>query len=204
MRSLTLAAFVISLLLQSTQAAVAEVDSSLNDEMFARQFDWAMYVEVKELPNYLNYKGSKLRPITKARTFLRSFPRDAAADKTKGSEVFEEFWYHKTSPLGSRRAAPIKLAKGTTGIIAIGDVSQCATHPDAATNVAIRTFVDLLLKGVDAQVLLIPAEYYQDVAAKLADYGFSSRQLPTSGRQIALTLRSYPPGKDEQIFLAQK
>lgn len=203
MNKIVRATFLVALM-QFHQAAFCQVNSSLDSEMFSRQFDWAMYIDVKDLPDYLNYKGTKLYPITKARTFVRTFPRDTTPFTQENSEVFEEFWYHKSTPLGSRRRLALKLARGSAGAIAMGKLDAGRHHPEAAANVAVRTFVDLLLKGVDAQVLLIPADEYELVSGKLADYGFSSKRLPTSGRQISIILRSYPAGKDEQVFLAQR
>ncbi|MBX9720645.1 MAG: hypothetical protein K2X81_04570, partial [Candidatus Obscuribacterales bacterium] len=93
----------------------AEINAKLNSDYLEREYEWAMYVEVHDLQQYLNYTGSKLHPLTKAWIHLRNFRTSDASGNIPAAQVYEEMWYYKTTPIGSQRRIAVEMPQGRVG-----------------------------------------------------------------------------------------
>ncbi len=198
--ALVLAVLCFSLALPSLSNC--EINSGLSSDYLQREFDWALFIDVRDIQHYLNYNGTKLHPLSRVRINLRIFRTGNSVDASvPPSVIYEELWYHKTTPIGLRRRFPPRIPTGSVGAVVLGTLDRGREHAAIATNAAIRAITDFQLKDVPTGVLLVPCHQCDAVADKLGQYGFCQKQTPTAGTQMSITLRSYPPGRDEQLFL---
>src|SRR5271170_1821743 len=111
----------VCLLLAFQVPAAAELNADLNDVYLESNFDWAMFVDARDVKHYMNYEGSLLKPLTNVRVYRRVFSHtdDNRSDKPK-AQVYEEFWYHKKELIGLRRRNPLNIDKDRTGTIVVG------------------------------------------------------------------------------------
>ncbi len=183
-------------------ASFAEFNSNLNADYLEREFEWAMFVETRDLKQYLNYEGTSLHPLTKVWIHWRDYRRsDTTLGAAKPSQVYEELWYYRTTPVGSRRHINPTVSGGRVGAVVLGKTNGSATQAAVATNVALRTIIDLELKDTTTGALMVAAEDYDLVAQNLAAYGFYQKETPSSGKHMSITLRAYPGGRDERLYL---
>jgi hypothetical protein len=190
----------LSTLIQSPSKAAFKPD--LIDSYLEREYDWAMFIDTHELKSYLDYPGTQLRPLTKARVNFRWFPRGVNFAKTS-AKVYEEFWYHRGIPVGSRRHNQLNIPSNKIGAIVLGrfrDKDNSNDQSAAASNALIRILIDLQLKETVAGVVMVPADIYDDIAGGLSRYRFSAKMEPGQGRQMSIHLRSYPAGRDGYYF----
>lgn len=179
----------------------AEINAKLNSDYLEREYEWAMYVEVHDLQQYLNYTGSKLHPLTKAWVYLRNFRKTDAHGNIPAAQVYEEMWYYKTTPIGSQRRIAVEMPHGRVGAVVLGKGDGNQNRAMVATNVALREIIDLLVKGVQVGMLLVPVDNYDLVVESLASYGFRQKDLPTGGKQTCLMIRSYPSAREDRLYL---
>lgn len=182
--------------------ARAAFDRSLEDLYFRGNFDWAMFIEVKQLKQFLNYKGSKLFPVSKVRIYARRFDRlKKNEEKVPASRIYEEYWYHKGLPVGSRRHFNLDVSPGQQGVVVIGELDSSTDGSSFAANAALRAILDQQLKKSVVNLVLVSAVDYDNVKAGLGNYGFEGGRVPTAGKHMTLILRSYPRGRENQLFL---
>lgn len=181
--------------------ASAEISPGLPPDYLEREFDWILYIDVVDVKHYLDYRGTKLHPLSKARARFK-ISRGKGDEIARQPEIYEELWYHQTTPIGMRRRAALSIPAGLVGAVVIADMQGNEQHRAVAANTALRAIVDLLLKKAPTGVLFASAGDYEGIAGALSKYGFSEKQLPSSGKQMSVTLRSYPAGRDDQLFLS--
>jgi hypothetical protein len=183
-------------------ASKGEIKPDLVDDYLQNNFDWAMYIDVREVPNYLNYKGSHLRPVTRARVYLKTFPRGEQPAQTKlPANLYEDLWYHKGKSLGLRRHGALKLGKGSVGAIILGLSDDRADTSLSAANALLHGLVDLQVKQVPASCVIVPDDKYDGIVNALAHYNFRPRMNVEEGEQMSVHLRSAGGGKDDYYFL---
>jgi len=179
----------------------AEINEKLVDPYLQREFQWAMFIKIKDLKPYLNYPGSKLNPLTRYCVTVNSFQqgRTVAPDSTP-AQPYEEFWYHDEIPIGLRRYRNLNIKPNQIGAIFLGSTGNNAV---AATNVLIRLALDLDLQDRAPSVVEVPLDKYDAIASELGNYSFFPKMPVTKGRQFSIHLRSYPynKNKDEYYYL---
>lgn len=198
---------LIAISLFSLQEPVAAeiIKTDPQNQYVKREFDWAMYIDLQELPHYLAYQSSTLNPLTKAAINFKPFPRGHGVPAEDGNaRVYEELWYQKTVPLGSSRHFVLNLPKHESGIVVLRKIGSGQYRPQVAANSALRLILDLHFKQLNANVLAVPLEAYDQVASCLEYYGFSraSKNLEAgmSGKQFSIRLQSFPDRKDEIYY----
>lgn len=170
------------------------------DPYLGREFDWSMFVELQDAPNYLDYRGSLLHPLSKVRVHLHTYPSMNGTTSTTNS-VYEEFWYHNGKPLGSRRVSELSITTNRLGAIVIGPLDARPEQTTAAVNATVRLIMDLQLKQIGTHVVFVPYERYDAVAGAFEHYRFLRGNPASEGVQMSINLRSYPAGIDERLFL---
>lgn len=166
-----------------------------------RQYDWSIFLESLEVTNYLNYKGSKLHPLTKVRIFIQKSPRGNTEREDTEPFVYEDFWYYNGRCIGMHRKHKMGLPKDSSGVIVLRKCADKSNQAVAATNAALRVLVDLQLAQVSTNLLMVSPENYEEIAAALSEFGFFRGIIPSSGKQLGLDLRSYPHGREERFYL---
>ncbi len=183
-------------------AAQSDVNPNLVDNYLERQFDWAMYVDVRNLDHYLNYKGSRLRPLTRARVYYNKYTRPHVIGTTVGqSLVYQDLWYYQGKPVGLRRRAKLAIEPETVGTIVAGNFSGVPGQAEAATNAMVRLLVEMQLRNIVITNMVVPGDQFQNILDCLRYYRFHIANTPTDGKQLSILLRSLPPGREEYLYL---
>lgn len=164
------------------------------DDYLETEFDWAMFVEAKEVKHYLSYEGSLLKPLTKVRIYYRVFPHPA--------KVYEDLWYSKDALIGLRRQNKLNIKKGKIGIVVVGKAKTRSDHSPALANALVVLALDLQFRQIVKSVVLVPLEQYDQITANLANYRFLHQtEPPEEGKQMSIHIRSSPGGKDEYYYM---
>ena len=167
-----------------------------------REFDWAMFVDVQDGKDYLNYRGSLLHPLTKVRVHLQTFARlSGSSGVPEPAKMYDQLWYHKGMPIGSRRQCQLQIPKHHAGAIVISQASLEPDHALAAANASLRLILDLHFKQIHASTILVPKERYDLIVSGFEHYRFLRGISPVDGKQMSINLRSYPTGRDETFYL---
>jgi hypothetical protein len=189
------------LLLSLERISFAAIKQELSNEHLLSQFDWALYLDVRDMPSYLNYKGTRLHPLTRIRVFLRKYARTAEGNSGSTIVVYEDFWYYKGRVIGLRRRLPLKPEANQVGCIMTGAFAEAAESRQAATDAIVRLLSDLYLKQGVISVVMVPDNQFDGVSSSLARYKFSPNLGSNEGEQMSLHLQSYPGCKDEYFYL---
>ena len=185
-------------------AEIIKTDSG--NEYLKREYDWAMFLDIQEVPHYLNYQSSSLRSILRVRTNYKPFPRGEGLVAPNGnSRVYEELWYHKGLPLGSERRFILDTPRQEIGVIVLRNIGPGPERAQVALNAALRLMLDLQFKHLRADVIAVPLERYDAIAGALEYYRFTKVSTQTeaamNGKQLSILLQSYPSKRDERYFL---
>lgn len=176
----------------------SEISSNMDMPYLGQQYDWAVFIEVKNVSHYLNYSGTTLHPLTKVRIYFRQF-KGLAEPST--SKLCEEIWYYKSIPIGSRCLLAPAAGRGTYGALVIGNQDGTMNHAAAATDAAMRMMIDLLASKAATAAMIVPLNSYENVVRELCAYGFTEHKLPGTGKHMSVVLRSFPESKDDQLFV---
>jgi hypothetical protein len=191
----------ICLAFLSQLPGLADIDAQLLDPVLAKQFEWAMFVEMNDNKLYLSYPGSKLRPLTFFRVTANSYPRGPNGNTSiPQAKLYEEFWYHNEIPIGLRRFCPLNIERSKIGAIFLG---TSGSNDAAAARVLVRLAVELDFQGLSPSVVEVPLDKYDAVVSELAHYSFLPKLSGGAGRQFSIHLRSYPykSNKDAYYYL---
>jgi hypothetical protein len=202
-----------------------ELSSGPEKEYLAREYAWAVFIDLSEIDQFLNYQGSLLHPLTKARMSYRYYDdfrgddisgakaassnsgTSEASNRSSRAGIYEELWYSKGRPVGCKSISPLQLPQRKPGVIVVKQMGNAPDHPRAAANAILRLLVDLQVKGLSPAFVMVPASRYDEIVIALEHYRFSplTEAMPKgfAGAQLTIHLRSYPPGKDE-AFCYQK
>ena len=182
-------------------AACASVNDELSNEYLMNQFDWTLYLDVRDLPAYLNYRGTSLNPLTRVRVYFRKFLRSANGASGETIATYEDFWYRQGQVLGMKRLMPLKLSDNESGCIMVGPAKSSVSDSGAAADSVVRLIADLYLKNAVAGTVFVPAGEYDAFTSSLGRYHFSPQIKMSEGTQMSIHLQAYPNGSDEYLYL---
>lgn len=196
-----------SMLLGTQLPCFAEINSSQLDSYLEREFNYSFSIDVDELPHYFKYKGSNLRPISRARVSWQDIGDSiyGAGLQTK-KKLYEEFWYHRRTPLGYRKHCEVQPDRQQAGAVVIKHLGKRNEHANIAVNIALRILLDLQFNKMNAGVLIVPLHQYEEVALQLQSYRFAPLSKlgkdpgSMTGKQFSLNLRSYPGPREDLFF----
>ncbi|CAN5515190.1 hypothetical protein BH10CYA1_BH10CYA1_54070 [soil metagenome] len=178
----------------------ADIDAKLIDPYVQKEFQWAMFIDTQEDKPYLNYRSSRLNPITQVRVTASSFQQGKTNTPViTPAQTYEEFWYHEEVPIGMRRYRTLDIKPNQTGAIFLGSRGD---NSAAAANVLVRLAVELDLQELAPSLVEVPLDKYDVIASVLGRYSFFPR-ISKGGRQCSIHLRSHPYNKlkDEYFYL---
>jgi len=181
----------------------ADINADLLDPKLEEQYDWAMYMDVHDMKNVLNYPTSKLHPLTNLRVIYRPLARGLRAADYKKARVYEEFWYREEMPIGLKRNEQLQIESYKFGIIFVQPRDGENDHTYAIANALVRILVDLWIHDIVAGYVVVPRDKFDQMAGALSRYGFFPGMRVAQGAQLSIHLRSYPAGRDE-IYFFQK
>jgi hypothetical protein len=196
-----LAAGVVAVLLCCLAALiVCEGDALAQDDSIEVQIEkdcpFVVYVEMSELPQFLNYRGSTIpSPTCLDVTYRR---REAANYSLDPPRRYEYLLYKNGKPLGLRRYA--KLSIQQDGVIYARRSNSLNSHPDALANALARLLLDILATKAVVRTAYVPKEIFDEVIAGLMKMGFQKFTLVTAGDQaVVIHVSSNPPGFDRYL-----
>lgn len=177
-----------------------------DNEYLQREFDWAMFLDLQEQSHLLKYQSSSLNPLTKVQINFKPCSRGKGEKAPKGnSRIYEEIWYKRTIPLGSKRHFIFDNAPHEQGILVLRSIGAAPERVQIAVNAIMRLLIDLQIKRMPVAVVAVPLEHYDRVASAFEYYRFAKVSLDTetkmSGKQFHIRLQSYPTARDERYFL---
>lgn len=178
----------------------ADINADLMDPKLEEQYDWAMYMDVHDMKNVLNYPTSRLHPLTNLRVIYRPLARGVRAADYKKARVYEEFWYREEMPIGLKRNEQLQIESYKFGIIFVQPRDGETDHTYAIANALVRILVDLWIHDIVAGYVVVPRDKFDQMAGALSRYGFFPGMRVAQGAQLSIHLRSYPAGRDEMYF----
>ena len=181
----------------------AELKPDLLDAYLERELDWAMFIELPGSNHYLNYAGSQLYPLTIMRINFRAFGRGTGAPGDS-AKIYEELWYHKGKPVGSRRYSQLDIPTRHIGAIVVGAIDNKNEQSQAVANALVRLVLDLQLKKISPAIVLVPNGSYDQIAEGLGRYNFVPDILGLDGPQMSIHLRSYPQNKEHYFYYSKR
>ncbi|HEY9786687.1 MAG TPA: hypothetical protein V6D17_14895, partial [Candidatus Obscuribacterales bacterium] len=170
-------------------------------EELGRSYDWIIQVQTEPLANFLDFPGSRLRPMVKAKVTYRK------ADATSAQPIaYEDLFYHYWNALGMRRYRSLALGTGDQVAIRVSHKNNRASNAEtsAAANAILRVFVDAYLKGNSVANIIVPAESMPQIIDELSKARFYPGQPPAPDEpvysSIVLRLESNPPGNVQLMY----
>jgi len=132
---------------------------------------------------------------------VREFPRGTGSNSAE-ARIYEEPWYHKGMPVGSRRFSQLDIATRNIGAIVVGASDVQAEQSQAISNALVRLMLDLQLKRISTGIVIVPTDSYDEIAACLGRYNFfTNTNIDLQpGPQMSIHLRSYPRDKDNYFY----
>lgn len=97
------------------------------------QYENTIELQCKELKNYITFSGTKLNSIVKVRVECR---KDTKANRNAPALRYEDLWYQKGSPLGSKKYGPLPITerdqvalfvKSELGLMTEAEIAACAS-----------------------------------------------------------------------------
>ena len=97
------------------------------------KYENVIELECEELKNYINFSGTKLNSIVKVKVECR---KDTKNNRNAPLLRYEDLWYQKAAPLGSKKYGPIPInerdqvaifVKSKLGLMTEAEVSACAS-----------------------------------------------------------------------------
>lgn len=167
---------VLLMLLLCTQACFG---NSLDDQWKP----WLVVVTPKRYPRYLDYPGSKVRPIVMIEITF-------AQPDTDDLYSYEDLLYVREQAVGCRRWNHLDITPGTAGIVQVQKVERDQFY--AVTNALERVCLDLCLGKCMTKYIKVPLESFDGIVNELSRSGFHD---PSQGGHISFRLVSEPAGK---------
>jgi hypothetical protein len=190
-------------LLSQMTASTAEMLMDLSDSSLDRRYDWAAFLDMQSMPDYLNYPGSQLRPITNVKINFRTCQRTSGQTQINGfTRPYEDLWYHESTPIGCRRYRNSLIDGNRTGVIIVGPSVEPEKSQTLA-NALVRLLVDFEIRDLNIAMIVVPKSIYERLSDNLSRYGFQPNIGYQGGQQISLHLASNPRGNDGYLFLSK-
>ena len=196
-----LAAFLVILLLHAYPSFSA---SDAEDQIIARAIktnDWVIDASVAKKDKLFNFKESLLQPIMSvSMSCRRTYRHNSNVDSS--IKLYEELWYHQDKVLGTRRYSKLDIERGQMGVIVFRESEDIEDAPDAVADSILRTYVDLITKGIRFNGVLLPESSYDATITALTKKGFQplTDDYELSGRHLLLSLYSYPNRREIDLY----
>lgn len=167
--------------------------------------DWVMYLNSSIRPNYLNYPGSALTPLTIVRAKCRITPEQDKLPSGSPPQLYEEMWYHDGVPIGMRRFSNLPAIKHKLGTIMVNCTSNQPQETLAVSNALVRLIVELELVSADRSYVVVPSAMYETVEDKLKQYKFlRHNSFAADRRRLIIHLVSNPPAENMDNYLVRE
>jgi len=120
------------------QTSLAQEGDVITEQKMRTLFDFLITLELSELPDYLKHRNSKQNPVTKVRVTYRLLPKPGKIRPCTDEINYEEIYYEKSVPIGTRELHELGLLIGEQGCIKVLDSPTLGEHPEVMTNAIVR------------------------------------------------------------------
>jgi hypothetical protein len=175
------------------------LDFDINsDYEMDRRYDWTMDVKVTNAKNYLNYAGSRLKPLVKLSISYRMNPRFSKAP-TKFID-YEELWYQEGRAVGCRRLHNLDIPGTYQGALRVVPSPDADEHSEAVSGAIPRLVLDLALRNCVISMLFVPKDIFYNTISGLSRYNFYQSTSGAAGAtSIHLLFVSNPLGFTQTV-----
>lgn len=182
--------------LSESQFCLAQEGDIMTEQRLRSLFDFIITLELTEIPEYMKHRNSKSDPVTKVKICYRLLPRPGKIRPFTDEIPYEEIYYEKGQPMGSRQVHELGLIAGESGCLRVIDSPALAEHPDVCANAIVRMYLDAVLKANTLGLVLVPQTNALAVQNCMPDNGFYpvDKQKPTGCRltSMNMTFRAEP------------
>jgi len=188
----------LSTLLIACAITLATQSAGWCDNMIERTYDWIAEIETQQMEKSLEYQGSALTPIVRAR--VNYF----ATDKPTQITSYEDLWYSNGRPYGLERKNAFTVTPGDQIAIRIKhkDPSAGMKESRAATNAALRVMLDAMLNRNMVAAILVPQSSYSSVYQSLQEQNCAPMNIVGEApmdSSIDIFLKAEPSGPSQMF-----
>jgi hypothetical protein len=135
------------------------------------QYENTIELQCNELKNYITFSGTKLNSIVKVKVECR---KDTKNNRNAPALRYEDLWYQKGSPLGSKKYGPLPVNEGeqvaifvksNLGLMTEAEVAACAS-----TLILLR--LDLTLNRNLVVTVRVPNQSLEGLVSELRKQNF--------------------------------
>ncbi|MBI4533030.1 MAG: hypothetical protein HY711_03705 [Candidatus Melainabacteria bacterium] len=170
-----------------------------------REYEWIIEIQTEELPQFLNYPGSTLKPMVKATiSYSQTTPAGLSVIPNKAIR-YEDFYYKACTPLGCKRLRTFGIPPGDGTAIRLKHKLSPGSSWEACAgaNAIVRILLDAYLNGNPVATVLVPASSFSMVVQELHRENFyAAADAPPDEpvfSSIVLYLESEPSGNRQTM-----
>jgi hypothetical protein len=146
---------------------------------------WIIAIETKTMPNILNYKESRLKPVSEATVSIR-------ANNPHAEPVsYERFWGARGKTLAMEREGDLGIPRGQSVAFKIvhGEKRPDYAETQLAVDAMLRVLLDAQLNSSPLFFVRVPSDTYQDAVDALLQQNFLVKcNAPETPLQTALLI----------------
>lgn len=165
-----------------------------------RSNDFVILLKAHELKRFLEYKGSKLFPVTAVDA--RVSVRDGNGQAFAPFKHYETFWFHNSVGVGVSREMQLKIPHSSQGAIVIEDTPEAQKETKSICNAIARLLLDahILNSGL---TVIAPDALCAQLASDLGNFRFHQIGTIRSNDQgILLHVKSKSQSFDKYFWFA--
>ena len=166
--------------------------------------EWILTINVTRLDTFLNYKGSRLHPVTRLSIAYRHL---RPSGERSQPVLYEDLWYHDGKPIGCKRFNNLDIRGGDSILIHVLRTTDVFSETAAVANAIVRCMLDTTLKLSTAQSVIAPSEMLRVLADAMGQYDFFEQTVRPDQAvraSVGVSLRSEPDGEVVNVFYMGK
>lgn len=159
------------ILLMAAQPSCQASPDALSEEYVRQIYDWEITVNAKKLDCFLAFPTSKIAPAYDLTASYQNFTPDH--EVVSAPITHRQYLCGASKVLGCKTFNSLSFAPGTQGAIRFCNQSGGSLNcPWAISSVIARLILDLNLRRVMVDRIILPAGTVDSVASDLSRYGF--------------------------------
>jgi hypothetical protein len=163
-----------------------------------RRFDWLIDCKI-DSAIYLDYPGSKLKPVIKMSVTYRVNPR--FGDNYGKAVKYEELWFSQGKVIGCRRQHNLDIPETYQGAIRFFPTASAPFKASTISGAMAHLVLDTGLKNVVLNVVFLPIDVFYDVVNDMSSYNFHSGSSGAPAGPIRFQVCSNPLQLSDSLTL---
>ena len=181
-------------------ASSKEDNVSQSDRFINMNYDWALFVDLHEMKDYMTYANSKLYPIEVAEIDLRVTHRDLPKKNVppQAQIPYEDLFFYNGRAIGLKRYRELSGLQNKIGVIIVSTKNSDASSGQATANLLVKLMLELGKERMDAVNVEVPENIYDFVTSGLRNYDF--KPTMKQGAQFCLRLAENGALENENYY----